>query len=114
MRSWTVLSLLLLVGCSGGGSASQENQLPLWQSVGLMIGTSDEEAEATITRVLGKHNAVASDDIVKQLVGALLTFRDQDQVDPQRVLSCMDNGIRSPTGSIWQDTMAYCVTELAQ
>lgn len=90
-----------------------EQTLSLWQSVGLMVGLPEKEAETLITRVLGDHRVVASDKNVKDFVGALLRFRDQDNVSPERVLACMDTGVRSPTGPQWQDTIAYCVTELA-
>lgn len=90
-----------------------QSKLPIWQSVGLMLGTSEEEAESIVTKVLGAHNVVASDENIKNMVGALLVFRDQDSVAPLRVLTCMDSGVRSPFGPAWQETMAYCVTELA-
>lgn len=94
-------------------ASSERQELPLWQSVAPMIGTSEAQAETLITSVLARHNVVASEHNVKDLVGALLRFRDQDNVSPRAVLNCMDSGVRSPTGPFWQDTIAYCVTELA-
>lgn len=95
-------------------SAPKRQELPLWQSVALMVGTSEAAAETLITSVLAKHDTVASEQNVRDLVGALLRFRDQDNVSPKSVLTCMDSGVRSPTGPFWQDTIAYCVTELAE
>ena len=97
MRLAFFLAIVFVFG-SCGRPSSEPQQLPLWQSVGLMIGTTEVEAEELVTRVLAKHNDVASDNNVKSLVGALLVFRDQDHVEPKRVLTCMDSGIRSPLG----------------
>ena len=120
VKNIIVLGVVLsLAACGSGSPGNGQNgsnsgqSLPLWQSVGLMLDLPEDEAEQLVTRVLARHNTVASDENVKHLMGAALVFRDQDHVDPKRTLNCMDSGVQSPTGSAWQDTIAWCVTELA-
>lgn len=102
---------------SGASIAPSSKALPttglsVWQEAGLILGLSDEAAEHRLTKVLARHNVVASDANIRDVVGAMLRFRDGEGVDLSRQLTCMESGVRSPSGDQWQDTLAWCVVEL--
>ena len=116
IASATIVLAALLSGCGDGGSSqpsSENSTLSVWQEAGAMMGLDAANAERRITTVLASHNTVASDANVKDLVGAMLRFRDSNGVELDRQLSCMESGVKSPSGGQWQDTLAWCVVELS-